>query len=155
MKPNRSDVYTDGLCNTFTNHEGRSLFFELDNPSGHDIFRTINVYYRYRLDCVAHLTGNGLHFLSPTVISKDAWKEAIDLLKGLNPKCPMTTLRIQANKHKSEAEYFYKPIWTFKVGDNMARNSYQLANKLSDLFGVCFIGQVDALPKVVRYPLPL
>ena len=155
MKPNRSDVYTDGLCNTFTNHEGRTLFFELDHPSGHDIYRTIDLYNLYNLDCVAHFTGNGIHFLSPTILTKEDWKAAIDTLKDLNPKCPMTTLRIQANKHPSEAEYFYRPIFTIKHPQNMARNSYQLANKLSDLFGVCFIGQVDALPKTVRYPLPL
>ena len=154
MKKNRSDVYTDGLCNTFINHEGRTLFFELDSPSGNDIFRTLCVYSDYSLACVAHFTGNGIHFLSPTILDKETWKEAIDELKDLNPKCPMTTLRIQGNKHPSEVFYFYKPIFTLHESPPR-KNSKQMAEKLNNLFGTRFNAEVDAGPKMVRYPLPL
>ena len=155
LKPNRSNIFTDGLCNTFTNHEGhRSLFFELDNPSGSDIIRVIESYVYYRLDFVAHLTGGGIHFLSPTVLIKEDWKEAISTLKDLNTKCPMTTLRTQANKHENEASYFYKPLYSSRSLANYSRNSMQLCKILNDLFRMDFAGIVDAEPKKVRYPLP-
>jgi len=154
MKKNRSDVYTDGMCNTFKNHEGRTFFFELDFPAGHEIYRTIDVYNNNGLACVVHYTGNGLHFLSPTIIDKEEWKEIIKPLEDLNRSCPMTTLRIQANKHPSEVFYFYKPILVMHESLNR-KNSTQMAQKINSLWNTNLNTGIDAEPKMVRYPLPL
>ena len=109
MKKNRSNKYTTGICNTFRDSELRVLFFELDRE--HLIYEPEihKLYKDNELDYLVHRTGSmGLHFLSPTLMTKERWKEIMRCYKHINPKCPMTTLRVKPNKYPDEDGIWYR-----------------------------------------------
>ena len=96
LKKNRSNKFTIGLCNTFKdNTKLRTLFFELDREHIDSYEFVNNVFQKNELDYFVHKTGSGgMHFLSPTMITKQRWKDIMKLLKTINPKCPLTGVEV-------------------------------------------------------------
>jgi hypothetical protein len=155
LKKNRSNIFTTGLCNTFDGHDWRTLFFELDNPvSQSEINRLVDIYRENKLDLLIHKTGsNGMHFLSPTMIPKMQWKEIMIQLSDLNPKCPMTTLRVEPNKYPNESEIWYRSDCYYYA--NPYYNNTSMCFYLKRLWQSQFFGFQRGDIKLVRYPLPL
>ena len=84
MKKNRSNKFTQGIVITNNTNDKRFLFFELDKPFNfEDHHKVYDVYLRFGLDLIIHRTGNGWHFLSPTLIDLETWKEAMKVLKEI------------------------------------------------------------------------
>ncbi len=154
MKKNRSNKFTQGIVITNNTNDKRFLFFELDNPFDQEEYDLVfGVYQSYGLDVICHRTGNGLHFLSPTLIDVETWKEAMKELKEINKKCPMTTLRWNYNKYPNEFKiWFSSTFWSDP--NNIRRNSNEFSNLLNKVFHTDFMGTIDTDLKFVRYPLP-
>ena len=154
MKKNRSNKFTQGIVITNDTNNKRFLFFETDNPFVQEEYdKVLNVYRSYGLDCLVHRTGNGLHFISPTLINIKTWKEAMSKLKEINKKCPMTTLRWLPNKYPNEDKIWYSSEHWYH-SDNIRLNSHNLSILLNKAFGSKFEGSIDTDLKFVRYPLP-
>ena len=153
---NRSNKFTTGVCvsSIHDNESKRLCFFELDLEHKSSISRVRDTYERHGLDYIIHRTGNGWHFLSPTVVSLEDWKTFMSDLKEVNKKCPMITLRIQPNKHPDEDSIWYLSEW-WQTGTNDRLNSIFMVQMLNRLFKSDFRGDNCFTPKVVRYPLPL
>ena len=155
LKKNRNGPWTRGLAITNKTNDLRFCFFEIDKPQSGYFFRILGIYQQFGLDVCTHRTGNGLHFISPTLVSKEAWKAFHKELKSINPKCPMTTLRIESNKYPNEAEIWFCGQWhNFALG---GRCSIELLNLLRTWFHL--FCSTPAIPehtdlKFVRYPLP-
>ena len=153
MKKNRSNKFTQGIVITNNTNDKRFLFFELDRPYNGEISKVRDVYRYYGLDLLIHRTGDGIHFISPTLINVETWKKAIAKLKDINKKCPMTTLRWLPNKHPNKDQVWYtSDHWT--DFNNTRNNSSQLCLLLNKNFKSDFIGTIDTDLKFVRYPLP-
>ncbi len=153
MKKNRSNKFTQGIVITNNTNDKRFLFFELDNPSVGVYNEVKDVYKRYGLDLITHRSFNGIHFLSPTLVDVETWKEAMSELKHINKKCPMTTLRWLPNKYPNEREvWFTSNCW--RNPDNLRRNSLELSQLLNKTFKTNFEGTINTDLKFVRYPLP-
>lgn len=153
FKRNRSTIYTNGICNTFHNTTDRVLFFELDNPiKENEVNKIMNIYDKLNLNVMIHTTGNGVHFLSPTMIPLEVWKFAMDYLKDINKKCPMLTLRTRPNKYPNE-----EWIVTYIYNEHNPNNSSQMSDFLNNKFKTFFIPNLllDYKIKTVSYPLPL
>ena len=98
MKKNRSNIFTDGICNTLKDDKNlKMVFFEFDDKNldgfyvttrdGHDEYMKIkNTYEKFELDYFIHRTGNGYHFLSPTLIDRILYKKFMNVLKDINIK---------------------------------------------------------------------
>ena len=153
MKKNRSNKFTQGIVITNDTNDKRFLFFELDNPSSKQLEDVKDVYRRYGLDFCYHRSGNGIHFISPTLLSVETWKEIMGKLKHINKKCPMTTLRWIPNKYPNEREvWFTSQHWCDP--NNLRRNSLELSQLLNKTFKTDFEGTIQTELKFVRYPLP-
>ena len=152
MKKNRSNKFTAGLCNTFADIEARCFFFEIDDPKDFD---TVEQFYEDEaLDVLIHKTGSGgYHFLSPTQMTPDVWKIKMQALRGINPKCPMTTLRMEPNKYPQEDLLWY--ITKIHQFDNEKFNSKDMCQYLNKIFGCNLKGSCTGNLKIVRYPLPM
>ena len=154
MKKNRSNKFTQGLVITNNTNDKRFLFFELDHPINKgDKEQVLDVYRSFGLDVLIHRTGSGIHFISPTLIELQTWKEAMSKLKDINKKCPMTTLRWTPNKYPNEDQVWYtSECWTDT--NNLRNNSSQLCQLLSKTFHKLLEGTIQTDLKFVRYPLP-
>jgi hypothetical protein len=114
-----------------------------------------SIYNLYRLDFLVHRTGNGLHYLSPTLITKERWKEIMERLKGVNPKCPMTTLRWLPNKYPNEPAIWFKSA-AVGFDENIEFNCEEMCFLLNSTFkNGNFMGCWKRDLKFVHYPLPL
>ena len=154
MKKNRSNRFTTGLVITNDTNDKRFLFFELDHPiEQREKDKVLAIYRYFGLDVLWHRTGNGIHFLSPTLTSIETWKEAMKALKTINKKCPMTTLRVEPNKHHQESQIWYTCDYRSDP-NNLRNNSFELSILLNKWFHSDFVGVVDTDLKFVRYPLP-
>ena len=154
MKKNRSDKYTIGLCNTFKDSKLKVLFFELDKGQTIEFNDVEQTFIKNELDYFIHKTGSGgYHFLSPTLLTAGRWHYIIQNLKKLNPKCPMTTLRMKPNKYYDEDFYWYQ-IYDEAYFDNEKFNSIQMCNYLNRLFKTHFKGTIETELNIVSYPLP-
>ncbi len=154
MKKNRSNKFTQGIVITNNTNSDRFLFFELDKPfNSKNYHAVLDVYTRYGIDLVVHRTGNGWHFLSPTLIDIQTWKKAMKELKEINKKCPMTTLRWLPNKYPNENEVWYNnEHWI--DSHNSRNNSNEFSKLLNKVFHTEFEGTIQTDLKFVRYPLP-
>lgn len=154
LKLNRSNTYTRGLVVTMHDNPYRFFFFEIDRPFEDQVFEEIvRLYKTHGMDLLIHRTGNGWHFLSPTLISHDEWKAFHEELKHINKKCPMTTLRIEPNKYPQEQEVWYiNDAYYCRFHDRP--NSVELAQLLNHWFDTKFEGTISTDLKKVRYPLP-
>jgi len=154
LKKNRSNKFTQGIVITNNTNELRFLFFEIDKPLNKAHFsKVIDVYLRYGCDLLIHRTGNGWHFISPTLTSVETWKEAMSELKDINRKCPMTTLRWIPNKHEGEDQIWYSNEYRIDP-NNIRNNSDEFSKLLNKVFHSHFEGLVSTELKFVRYPLP-
>ncbi len=152
MKKNRSNKFTVGLCNTFTGVDPRTLFFEIDDPKDFDIVQQF--YQEWALDYITHKTGSGgYHFLSPTMMTIQAWKDKMFELRGINPKCPMTTLRMKPNKYPNEDLLWYN--FQQEKFDNEKFNNKDMCQYLNKIFGSNLNGFCTGDLKIVKYPLPV
>ena len=138
----RSDVWTKGItCDLEKSDPNykklRFLFFEMDSPILTRDTELIDGVFRVnRIPFLRHRTGNGLHWFGTKLLSIQAWKNAIELLKHLNKKCPMTTLRWKNNKYESE-----KDLWFSAFIGNYSNNygdlySVELSNLLNTTFSI-------------------
>lgn len=155
LKLNRSSRYTTGLVCTFADNDLRLFFFEVDMEHRAEFARICKFYDEHELDYVVHRTGGGgYHWLSPTMISKATWKRYHEVLKDINKECPMTTLRIEPNKHHSENVIWYNGH-TQRFNTSPSQNNYQVCTLLNKLWHCNFLGSGAGDLKQVRYPLPL
>ena len=167
MKKNRSNIFTDGICNTLKDDKNlKMVFFELDKKSEldmiYDIVKVEDTYKKFELDYFIHRTGNGLHFLSPTLIDKILYKKFMNILKDINTKCPMTTLRVNPNKYENEKDYFFEIVeikkfpnnkkGTHLINDNA--NCKEMCEFLNSTFNTNFEGTHKGKIIKVKYPLP-
>jgi len=156
VKKGRSNVYTEGLACTFHESPYRICLFEIDIEHNSSLDHIRDTYRLLGLDLLIHRTGNGWHFLSPTLVTLSVWKDFHSKLKRINPKCPMTTLRIKPNKYPNEDQIWYsnEPYY-YATPNYRPNNSYEICLLLNRWFGTSFIGIIETSPKIVRYPLPL
>jgi len=113
------------------------------------------LYEMEELDYLVHRTGGGgYHFISPTMITKEYWKAMHEELKLINPKCPMTTLRIEPNKYPNEDLVWYSSHAVVNTAPD-EQNNLQIVHLLNRIFGCKFVGTGAGEMKIVRYPLPL
>ncbi len=153
------ETTTHGLAITNYTTDLRFFLFEIDLNSKDLIEEIKDVYRLYGLDLLIHRTGNGWHFLSVTLLSKEIWREARDKLKHINIDCPMITLRLECNKYISEDSVWYLFEW-FNFNDNRI-NSYECLNKLNSIWPIpekylekMYRRTVHTDLKIVPYPLP-
>ena len=170
MKKNRSNIFTDGICNTLKDDKNlKMVFFELDfeNHSSwnwNSFFKVKKTYKKFELDYFIHRTGKGLHFLSPTLVDKILYKKFMNELKDINTKCPMTTLRTKPNKYENEKDYFYNIIEIKKFSNNKKANCKEMCNFLNETFNKTEKSTFLSIPNFegthkgkiikVKYPLP-
>jgi len=156
------DKMTVGLTSTLSPSDEkyehfRFLFFETDKPYNAEHYnRIIKLYERNQLDVLVHQTGGGgLHFLSPTLITKDLWKELMDELKDINQKCPMITLRTKPNKYVDEPSVWYKSSVGYSGRVTEFFNVEELCFLLNKWFGSNFHSNaLHGILRFVEYPLP-
>ena len=149
------DKLTKGLVITNHSNDYRFFFFELDNPIAYgDISRITDVFEYYNLDYCVHRTGNGLHWISPTLITKEEWKEVRDALKDINTDCPQICMRWTPNKYVNEKSIWYANSCR-NNNDNNICNSHELSNLLNQLFkpDIPFKGTIEFPLNFVHYPL--
>ena len=170
MKKNRSNIFTDGICNTLKDDKNlKMVFFELDfeNHSSwnwNSFFKVKKTYKKFELDYFIHRTGKGLHFLSPTLVDKILYKKFMNELKDINTKCPMTTLRTKPNKYENEKDYFYNIIEIKKFSNNKKANCKEMCNFFNETFNKTEKSTFLSIPNFegthkgkiikVKYPLP-
>ena len=150
---------TIGLAITNYTTDQRFFLFEIDLNSKDLIEEIKDVYRLFGLDLLIHRTGNGWHFLSVTLLSKEVWREARDKLKHINVDCPMITLRLEPNKYIQEDSVWYLFEW-FNFNHNRP-NSVECVNKLNSIWPIPFSEAgiyanttVHTDLKIVNYPLP-
>ena len=123
--------WTKGISVTNNTNDMWFFFFEIDHPySEIDVDRIDRVYSDYSLDVLKHRTGDGLHWISPTLLQKEEYKIIRDNLKDINPKCPMWTMRILPNKYVNEKDIWFNRSYR-RYADNVQRNSIEFANLLN------------------------
>ena len=135
----------------------RFFFFETDIPYNNEHFiRLKELYERNSLDVLIHQTGGGgLHWISPTLITKDLWKELMDEVKDINPACPMITLRTKPNKYVDEPSVWYKCSTGYSGEVAEFFNVEELCNLLNTWFGSDFKSRgLHGKLRFVKYPLP-
>ena len=105
--------FTKGLVCTILNEdqtknkEKKLFFFEIDTHDNNLLIKILDVYEKYSLDVIFHKTFQGYHFISPTLINLEKWKEIHKELLSINPKCPMICLRVKGNKYPNEDLFFF------------------------------------------------
>ncbi len=135
----------------------RFFFFETDKPYNNEHFiRLKELYERNQLDLLVHQTGGGgLHFKSPTLITKDLWKDLMDEVKDINPACPMITLRTRPNKYVGESDVWTKSSVGYSGETAEFFNIEELCNCLNHWFGTKFKSRgLHGKLRFVNYPLP-
>ena len=156
------DKMTVGLTSTLSPSDEkyehfRFFFFETDKPYNNEHFQRIkNIYERNNLDVLTHQTGGGgLHWLSPTLITKDLWKTLMDEVKDINPKCPCLTMRTKPNKYVDEPSVWYKSSVGYAGEVAEFFNVEELCFLLNKWFGASFKSRgLKGILRFVRYPLP-
>ena len=127
------------------------FFFELDEPFNVQHYYRICELYRYfGLDFLVHRSGNGLHFVSPTLLHPKVWKEMIEFTKGINPRCPQNALRWKNNKYVEEKEIWFSSSVGYH-NDGSRPNSYELVNLLNSFFHTDFKGNYPTVLKLSPY----
>ncbi len=149
--------WTKGIAITNWTNDKRFFFFELDRPFTEIRADYIDsIYSDYSLDVIRHRTGDGYHWISPTLVDLETWKEIMAKVKDINPKCPMTTLRYEPNKYVNEREIWFS-CSIRHYPDNVQHNSIELSNLLNKWFPNVyndFKASVHTELKLVRYPFP-
>lgn len=141
---------TIGLVHQIDQNKNKKLvFFEIDTKEPELINLILSTYSFFKLDVVYHQTQNGYHFLSPTLVNLETWKEFQTVLKDINVKCSMTTLRIKGNKYPNESSFFYKS--ETKINTIPSKNIRSVCNLLNKVFQSNLQGELDGDLELVRY----
>ena len=158
MLERTTDMWTTGILNIPVGEpQSRFLFFEIDTKDS-DIFTIVaNSYHNAGLDVYWHETGKGYHYYSLNVIDKYTHWQLVRELKPLNMLCPLTTLRIKANRYVDEIG-----IWkhgNILLSDYATNDIYtQVARaKLAELklwIEHQSIGLIKKHYSTVKYPFP-
>ena len=148
---------TEGLAITNYTNDARFMFFEIDFPfiqKEHDLI--LATYAKFGIDVLVHRSFAGIHYISPTLLSKEGRLFAMLDLQEVNKKCPCVTLRIKPNKygHLENNIWFHKAKAHYNNDTLGMGNSKQLSNLLNHWFGSHFVGLIDTELKFVNYPLP-
>jgi len=131
--------YTKGLVCSILNEDGsknkdkKLFFFEIDTHESEIRNKILSVYHKNNLDVIFHKTKMGIHFLSPTLITLEKWKNCHNELLEINIKCPQICLRIMGNKYPNEYEYFYKAV-SIVNGNNLNNNVKSVCLLLNKIF---------------------
>ena len=127
------------------------FFFELDEPfNAKHYYRICELYRQFGLDFLCHRTGNGLHFLSPSLIEYSTWKKMMNEVKDINPRCPQINLRWKNNKYVQEKEIWFNSSCR-NYNDGSKPNSYELVNLLNSFFHTEFKGNYPTVIKFNQY----
>ncbi|MDE1866918.1 MAG: hypothetical protein KGI08_04305 [Thaumarchaeota archaeon] len=155
MKGDRDNKWTTGICDIIDDDRNKRVcFFEIDGFNALELFEVIGQYYKFGLDVLVHRTGNGFHFLSPTMVNLTRWKEFHDPLRHINSECPMVCMRIEANKWPDE-EKMWKNVMYFQFTRNPEmENIRDITIQLEKYFLVNISGRMTGKIKMNRYPLP-
>ncbi len=152
----RSTKQTQGLAITNNTNDARFFFFEIDFPfiqEEHD--KILETYAKFGIDVLVHRSFAGIHYISPTLLSKEGRLLAMLDLQKINKRCPCVTLRTLPNKYPNEDLIWYsKAKAYYNNEDPYLTNSKQLKNLLNHWFGSHFDGLVDTDLKFVKYNLP-
>ena len=125
---------TKGLVNQIDKDKNKKLFFfEIDTHDQQLVHRILHVYYENKLTVLYHKTKMGFHFISPTLITLEKWKNCHNELLEINPKFPQICLRIMGNKYPNEYEYFYKAV-SIVNGNNLNNNVKSVCLLLNKIF---------------------
>lgn len=109
MKLPTTEIWTSGITNVPKhNRNARYTFFELDTKDIDKLHFVLDVYRANLKNCYVHELLSGYHFYNFQPIDKIAYGRIIQLMKFLNPLCPLTVLRIVPNKWKNESRYWNK-----------------------------------------------
>lgn len=152
VKEPRSNKLTTGLCDSIVGSDKRFCFFEIDFEHIEYLDCVREHYRHFGIDYIYHRTGNGYHFISPTLVSKAFWKKFHKPLRHINSKCSMTCLRWKPNKYDSEEIVWF--LHEYETFGNDFRNSKELSQLLNDLFNTNFEGELVTDLKFVEYRLP-
>ncbi len=127
------------------------FFFELDEPFNTvHYYRICELYRSHGIDFLVHRSGNGLHFISPTLIDRTLWKEMMTQVKDINPRCPQNALRWKNNKYVEEKEIWFSSSVGY-CNDGSRPNSYELVNLLNKFFRCEFEGNYPTCLKLTQY----
>ena len=129
----------------------RFFFFELDEPFNAVHYYRVCESYRSRgIDFLVHRTGNGLHFISPTLIDLETWQEMSEELKKINPRCPQINMRWKNNKYVEEKEIWFSSSVGY-YNDGSRPNSFELKNLLNQFFKCHFKGNYPTVLQFTNY----
>ncbi len=129
----------------------RFFFFEIDNPyTDEQCQRLYELYRLFGVDFLCHRSGNGKHFISPTLITLETWSEMIAQVKDINPRCPQLNLRWKNNKYVNEKEIWFNSCVGY-CNDGSKPNSYELVNLLNSFFLTEFKGNYPTVIKFNQY----
>jgi hypothetical protein len=105
-----TEVWTSGITNVplGTNRSARYTFFELDTKDLDKLHFVLDVYRANLGSVYVHELLSGYHFYNFTPIDKVAHGRIVNIMKFLNPFCPLTVLRIIPNKWQNEGKYWSK-----------------------------------------------
>ena len=127
------------------------FFFELDEPfNAVHYYRICGLYQHHRTDFLVHRSGNGLHFISPTLIDPQEWKKMMAQVKDINPRCPQNALRWKNNKYVEEKDIWFSSSAGY-CNDGSRSNSYELVNLLNSFFHTTFKGNYPTQLKLTPY----
>ena len=127
------------------------FFFELDEPFNTvHYYRICELYRSHGCDFLVHRSGNGLHFISPTLINRSLWKEMMALVKDINPRCPQNALRWKNNKYVEEKEIWFSSSVGY-CNDGSRPNSFELVKLLNKFFRCEFEGNYPTCLKLTPY----
>ncbi len=129
----------------------RFFFFELDEPLNQEDYDRVCATYRlHGCDFLIHRTGNGHHFLSVTLISREEWKEMSEELKDINPRCPQINMRWKNNKYVEEKEIWFHSAVGYCNNGNKP-NSFELCHLLNKFFLSNFKGNYPTVLQFTPY----
>lgn len=132
-------------------HDGlsRFFFFEWDQEHFEHLSSMEDIILDVNVPCLVHATGKGIHLLSLIPIATERWKKIHKKYKYINPKCPMTTMRIIPNKYQREIGCWLDSWVITPLGDNILG-----AMKIDEEYFISLIKRMMEQCQVVRYPLP-
>ena len=129
----------------------RFFFFELDEPfTTTEYYLICELYRAYGCDYLVHRSGNGIHFISPTLLHPKVWKEMMSFATGINPRCPQNALRWKNNKYVEEKDLWFSSSSGYH-NDGSRPNSYELVNLINSFFHTTFKGNYPTVLKLSPY----
>ena len=129
--------------------EYRYLFWEVDEQNTELLDTVIDLYRFLKLPFYCHKTKRGYHFLSVKPIEKTVWDFAIQQLRNTNLRFPPVTLRVLANKHPNEIDYYLQGF-CYYPNDNIHKDTEYLKKFIEHQD----IQSLENYYMIVFYPLP-